>query len=47
MAMAVAIVMGAMLVNVVSSDGESTWYEGVLLLALYAILAMVFYVLPA
>lgn len=42
----VAILMSAVLVNVVSADGESTWYEGVLLLTLYAILALVFFVSP-
>ncbi|HEV8358908.1 MAG TPA: calcium/proton exchanger [Candidatus Thermoplasmatota archaeon] len=46
MAMVVAVGMAAVLVNIVASDGESTWYEGVLLLALYAIVASVFLVLP-
>ncbi|MCA1813519.1 MAG: calcium/proton exchanger [Halobacteriales archaeon] len=42
----VAILMSAVLVNVVASDGESTWYEGVLLLSLYAILGLVFFFSP-
>ena len=46
MAMVAAIGMAIVLVNIVASDGESTWYEGVLLLALYAILASVFLLHP-
>jgi Ca2+:H+ antiporter len=32
--------------NQIASDGESNWLEGVLLLAVYLILALVFYFLP-
>jgi Ca2+:H+ antiporter len=46
MVMALLVGMASVLVNVVASDGESTWYEGVLLLALYAIVGLVFLVLP-
>ncbi|MCA1813689.1 MAG: calcium/proton exchanger [Halobacteriales archaeon] len=42
--MTVSILMTAILINVVASDGESTWYEGAMMLALWAIIAMVFYV---
>lgn len=46
MAMATAVVMATLLVNIVASDGESTWYEGVLLLALHASVAVVFFFHP-
>jgi Ca2+:H+ antiporter len=46
MSMVLAVGFAAMLVNVVASDGESTWYEGVLLLALFAIIGIVFYFHP-
>jgi Ca2+:H+ antiporter len=42
--LAVAIAMGV--VNLVSQDGESNWLEGVLMLAVYGILAIAFYFLP-
>lgn len=43
--MVVVAVMAVLLVNIVSADGESTWYEGVLLLALHLVVAVVFYIL--
>jgi Ca2+:H+ antiporter len=41
-----AVVIGVGLVNLVASDGESTWLEGAQLLASYAIVAAAFYVNP-
>lgn len=37
----------AIVVALVANDGESNWMEGVLLLAVYAILALAFYHIPA
>jgi Ca2+:H+ antiporter len=42
--MTAAILMTAILINVIAADGESTWYEGAMMLALWTIIAMVFYV---
>ncbi|MBZ5638264.1 MAG: calcium/proton exchanger [Acidobacteriia bacterium] len=42
-----AVVLGVVSVHLVCQDGESNWMEGVLLLAVYAILAVAFYFLPA
>lgn len=39
----IAIAGGAFAVNAIASDGETTWFEGVLLLATYVILAMAFF----
>jgi Ca2+:H+ antiporter len=37
----------AFVVNAIASDGEATWFEGLLLLAVYTILALAFfYVAP-
>ncbi|MES1260381.1 MAG: calcium/proton exchanger, partial [Acidobacteriota bacterium] len=41
-----AVVMSVLITAQIASDGESNWLEGVLLLAVYVILAMVFYFLP-
>jgi Ca2+:H+ antiporter len=41
-----AVVASVVVVALVSADGESHWMEGVLLLAVYLILAMAFYHLP-
>lgn len=43
----VAVVMAAFLTGQIAGDGESNWLEGVQLLALYAIVAVLFYFLPA
>lgn len=43
----VSIVISVMVVGLVAMDGESNWLEGLLLLAVYAILAIAFYHLPA
>lgn len=42
-----AVVVSVYIVGQVTSDGESNWLEGVQLLSVYAILALVFYFLPA
>ena len=39
----IAIAAVAFGVNAIAHDGETTWFEGLLLLALYAILGMAFY----
>lgn len=42
----VAIAAVAFAVNAIAADGETTWFEGVLLLAVYALLALSFFFLP-
>ena len=39
-----ALVLAALIANQVTQDGESTWFEGVQLLAVYAIIAVAFFV---
>jgi Ca2+:H+ antiporter len=39
----IAIASVAFTVNAIAQDGESTWFEGVLLLAVYALFVMAFY----
>jgi len=41
-----AIALAVLIVEMISSDGETTWFEGVQLLAVYAILAVAFYFVP-
>ena len=41
-----AVFVAVMIAGQVASDGESNWLEGMLLLALYVILGIVFYLLP-
>ncbi len=43
----VAVLLSVLAAGFVSFDGESNWMEGVLLLAVYLILALAFYFLPA
>lgn len=43
----VAILIAVWVLSLVSQDGESNWMEGVLLLVVYAMLALAFYHLPA
>jgi Ca2+:H+ antiporter len=43
----VSVVLAAFVAEQISGDGESNWFEGVQLLALYAILGVLFYFLPA
>jgi Ca2+:H+ antiporter len=38
-----AIVLAALIANQVTQEGESTWFEGIQLLAVYAVLGMVFF----
>jgi Ca2+:H+ antiporter len=44
--------LGAMLlavlgVSLLSMDGESNWFEGVLLLAIYSVIAIIFFFVPS
>jgi Ca2+:H+ antiporter len=41
------IAVAVMIVEMISSDGETTWFEGVQLLAVYLILAVAFYFVPS
>ncbi|MBP6822197.1 MAG: calcium/proton exchanger [Acidobacteria bacterium] len=43
----VAISVSVLVVALIAQDGESNWMEGVLLLAVYSILGLTFYFLPA
>jgi Ca2+:H+ antiporter len=43
----VAVVLTVGIVIVLCMNGESNWFEGVLLLALYAILGIAFFYIPA
>ncbi|MFN0087252.1 MAG: calcium/proton exchanger [Blastocatellia bacterium] len=43
----VAVSVSVLIVTMISQDGESNWMEGVLLLAVYTILGLTFYFLPA
>ena len=38
-----AVLVAILIANYVTQDGESNWFEGVQLLALYAVLGLVFY----
>jgi Ca2+:H+ antiporter len=42
-----ALIAGVLITALVSADGESNWLEGAELLALYIILGMAFFLLPA
>lgn len=41
-----AIVVSVIIVEMIASDGETNWFEGVQLLAVYALLAVAFYFVP-
>jgi Ca2+:H+ antiporter len=43
----VAVVLTVGIVVVIGQNGETNWFEGTLLLALYAILAIAFFYIPA
>ena len=43
----IALVVAVAVVALIAQDGESNWMEGVLLLAVYTMLGMTFYFLPA
>jgi Ca2+:H+ antiporter len=38
-----ALILTALLTTTLTSDGESTWFEGVQLLAAYCLLGLVFF----
>jgi Ca2+:H+ antiporter len=38
-----ALFLGVVIANIVTQDGESNWFEGLQLLAVYAVLALTFY----
>jgi Ca2+:H+ antiporter len=42
-----AVAISVAVVNLIASDGESNWMEGVLLIAVYVILGLAFYTMPA
>jgi len=42
-----AVALSVWVLSLIAQDGESHWLEGVQLLALYAMLAVAFYFLPA
>jgi Ca2+:H+ antiporter len=42
-----AVALSVWVLSLIAQDGESHWLEGVQLLALYAMLALAFYFLPA
>jgi Ca2+:H+ antiporter len=42
-----ALFMGALIGAIVAGDGRSNWYKGVQLIAMYLIIALMFYFLPA
>ncbi|HXR98803.1 MAG TPA: calcium/proton exchanger [Terriglobales bacterium] len=42
----VAVVLAVMIVAMIAADGETNWFEGAELLAVYAILAAAFYLVP-
>jgi Ca2+:H+ antiporter len=39
----IAVAGAAFIVNSIAQDGETTWFEGMLLLAVYALLALAFF----
>jgi Ca2+:H+ antiporter len=42
----IAVIVAVGVTSMVSQDGETHWMEGVMLLAVYAILGLAFYHLP-
>jgi Ca2+:H+ antiporter len=42
-----AVTVSVLILGFVSLDGESHWMEGVMLVGVYAMLAIAFYFLPA
>ena len=42
----VAVILGVLIARMVAEDGESNWLEGLMLLMIYAILAMAFFFVP-
>ena len=41
-----SLLMGTLIGAMVSGDGRSNWYKGVQLVAVYAVIAMMFYFMP-
>jgi Ca2+:H+ antiporter len=41
----VAVIAAVLIANMISADGESNWLEGVQLIALYAMMAVVFFLI--
>ena len=41
-----AVLAASLVVNLVAADGESNWFEGAMLVAVYLVLAIAFYFLP-
>ena len=41
----VAVIAAVVIANMISADGESNWLEGVQLIALYAMIAVVFFLI--
>ena len=42
----VAVAVAVLIANSISSDGQSNWLEGILLLAAYTVLGLAFYFHP-
>lgn len=42
-----SVVLSVLIVEMISYDGETNWFEGAQLLAVYIILAISFYFVPA
>jgi Ca2+:H+ antiporter len=42
-----AVALSVFIVEMISQDGESNWFEGAMLLALYVVIAICFYFVPA
>ncbi len=42
----VAVLLAVLIVTILGLNGETNWFEGVLLLALYAVLAIAFFYIP-
>jgi len=42
-----AIFMGSLIGAVVAGDGRSNWFKGVQLIAVYVIIALMFYFIPS
>lgn len=43
----IALIVAALIAALIAQDGESNWFEGAMLLAVYIILALAFFFLPA
>ena len=42
-----AVIISIVVLSLVSHDGESHWMEGVLLLAIYCVIAIIFFFVPS